>query len=93
MTDTTAQTPDIPTKEPSMFDSPEWTGIATNEKQTTPKQKLVGIRFQPVGKVYHYNVAGFEDVKIGDWVIVDTARGRQMGQVATFKPPKDPQGG
>ena len=90
---TTAPTPELQTKEPSMFDSPEWTGVYPEETKTATKQKLVGIRFQPVGKVYHYNSAGFDDLKVGDWVIVDTVRGRQMGQVATFKPPKDPQAG
>lgn len=78
-------------KEPSMFDLPEWTGINSNgaPAQAAPEQRLVGVRFQPVGKVYHYNAAGFDDLKAGDWVIVDTARGKQMGQVATTKPPKD----
>jgi len=89
MTEATTQ----PVKEPSMFDSPEWTGIYPETAKPEPRQKLVGIRFQPVGKVYHYNQAGFDDLKAGDWVVVDTVRGRQMGQVATFKPPKDPQGG
>lgn len=77
--------------EPSMFDAPEWTGPGP-QPPTELKQALVGIRFQPVGKVYHYSAVGFDDLKIGDWVIVDTARGKQMGQVATFKPPKSPQG-
>jgi cell fate regulator YaaT (PSP1 superfamily) len=76
-----------------MFDSPEWTGIYPETTKPEPKQKLVGVRFQPVGKVYHYNQVGFDDLKVGEWVVVDTVRGRQMGQIATFKPPKDPQGG
>lgn len=77
-----------------MFDAPEWTGIYPEEtKEGKAEQKLVGVRFQPVGKVYHYNAAGYDDLKPGDWVIVDTARGRQMGQIATTKPPKDRSGG
>jgi cell fate regulator YaaT (PSP1 superfamily) len=83
-----------PGKEPSMFDLPEWVGASEgeDEKLTESQQRLVGVRFQPVGKVYHYKANGFDDLKVGDWVIVDTARGKHMGQIATFKPPKDPQG-
>jgi cell fate regulator YaaT (PSP1 superfamily) len=86
--------PAAPASEPSMFDMPEWTGVYPEKTETGKTDlKLVGIRFQPVGKVYHYNAAGYDDLKAGDWVIVDTARGRQMGQVATNKPPKDKSGG
>lgn len=81
----------VTTREPSIFDLPEWTGAPTTPPEA-PKPRLVGVRFQPVGKIYHYSAEGFDDLKIGDWVIVDTARGKQMAQVATFKPPKDPQG-
>jgi cell fate regulator YaaT (PSP1 superfamily) len=94
MTEMNNNVPAAPAKEPSMFDSPEWTGIYPEETQAGKADlKLIGIRFQPVGKVYHYNAAGYDDLKAGDWVIVDTARGRQMGQVATTKPPKDKSGG
>ncbi len=75
-------------KEPSMFDSPEWTGIEIAPPKPDQREPLIGIRFQAVGKVYHYNATGFNDLKVGSWVIVDTARGRQMGQVATLKPPR-----
>ncbi|GIV84590.1 MAG: hypothetical protein KatS3mg052_1597 [Candidatus Roseilinea sp.] len=84
---------DATVKEPSMFDLPEWTGAYPPEKTPTePKPRLVGVRFQRAGKVYHYSAEGFDDLKIGDWVIVDTARGKQMGQIATLKPPKDKGG-
>ena len=72
--------------EPSMFDSPEWTGVQPALTRTAHSEAIVGIRFQAVGKVYHYNATGFPNLKAGQWVIVDTARGRQMGQVATIKP-------
>ncbi len=75
-------------KEPSMFDSPEWTGDNLPQSQSNQRDALVGIRFQAVGKVYHYNATGFPNLKTGSWVVVDTARGRQMGQVATLKPPR-----
>jgi cell fate regulator YaaT (PSP1 superfamily) len=76
-------------KEPSMFDSPEWTGVQPVSSQKSRQAFTVGIRFQPVGKVYHYSADGFDTLNVGAWVIVDTARGRQMGQVATHKPPKN----
>jgi len=57
--------------------------------QAPPReQTLVGVRFMPVGKIYHFDAARFPDVRKGDWVIVTTSRGRQMGEVATFDPPK-----
>lgn len=94
MSETNPNTPVTPAKEPSMFDSPEWTGVYPEQnKENRADLKLVGVRFQSVGKVYHYNAAGYDDLKPGDWVIVDTARGRQMGQIATTKPPKDKGGG
>lgn len=78
--------------EPSMFDLPEWTGVypdtPAQPQPAEAERQLVGVRFQPVGKVYHYDATGFNQLKVKDWVIVDTARGRQMGQVATLNPPK-----
>jgi len=44
--------------------------------------KIVGIRFKPVSKIYYFNPAGFEDLEVGDYVIVATTRGREAGQVA-----------
>jgi cell fate regulator YaaT (PSP1 superfamily) len=78
----------VAVKEPSMFDSPEWTGISEEKPQRESRDALVGIRFQAVGKIYHYNATGYANLKVGSWVIVDSARGRQMGQVATLKPPR-----
>ena len=44
--------------------------------------KIVGIRFKPVSKIYYFDPAGFEDLEVGDYVIVETARGREVGEVA-----------
>ena len=49
--------------------------------------KIVGVRFMPVGKVYHFSAPQLREVRVGDWVIVSTTRGRQMGQVASLEPP------
>lgn len=42
--------------------------------------KIVGVRFKPVGKVYYFDPAEF-DIKKGDNVIVETARGVEMGEI------------
>lgn len=43
----------------------------------------VGIRFQKLGKLYHFDAGDNGDIKPGDNVIVETKRGRQLGQVIT----------
>lgn len=48
------------------------------------EQRIVGVRFQYLGKLYHYKVPQREDVKTGDYVIVLTNRGKEMGQVINF---------
>jgi len=42
--------------------------------------KVVGVRFRNAGKIYYFDPAGFE-VKQGDSVIVETARGVELGAV------------
>ncbi len=43
--------------------------------------KIIGVRFKSVGKVYYFDPQG-KDVKQGDKVIVETARGVECGDVA-----------
>jgi cell fate regulator YaaT (PSP1 superfamily) len=43
---------------------------------------VVGIRFRPAGKVYYFD-PGELDLKLGEGVVVETARGPEMGQVVT----------
>jgi len=40
---------------------------------------VVGVRFRPVGKIYHFDPAGIE-MKDGDMVVVETARGQELGK-------------
>ncbi|MBZ0278498.1 MAG: stage 0 sporulation protein [Anaerolineae bacterium] len=47
---------------------------------------IVGVRFHKIGKLYHFDYSAYPDIKAGDFVIVETARGRQMGQVIGFAP-------
>lgn len=42
--------------------------------------KIIGVRFRNVGKVYYFNPKSLE-IKVGDHVIVETARGVEYGYV------------
>ncbi|MCC7355838.1 MAG: stage 0 sporulation family protein [Anaerolineae bacterium] len=48
---------------------------------------VVGIEFRSVTKVYHFDPAGYSDLLAGEYVVVDTAQGREVGKVVTL--PKD----
>lgn len=55
---------------------------------------IVGIRFQKVGKIYHFDASNCIDLKVGDYAVVETSRGRQLGEVAQIvKDPPPPQEG
>ncbi len=43
--------------------------------------QVAAIRFQPVGKLYHFDASNLDDIKAGDYVIVSTSRGRELGEV------------
>ncbi len=44
---------------------------------------VCGIKFRGSGKVYYFAPGECDDLRIGDHVIVETARGREMGEVAS----------
>ena len=48
------------------------------------QKTVAGVRFHRVGKLYHFDFSEFPDLKVGDYVIVETARGRQMCEVMSF---------
>lgn len=53
---------------------------------------VIGVRFTKAGKLYHFSYDEYPDLRAGDYVIVDTMRGRQMGQIMGFtkrEPTKD----
>ncbi len=52
-------------------------------KKSAEKSDYIGVRFQKLGKLYHFRV-GRNDVEVGDKIIVETKRGRQLGTVASF---------
>ncbi len=58
------------------------------------KKNIIGVRFQKIGKLYHFNASGINDIQPGDFAVVHTSRGKQLGQVIGFidDPPKPPKG-
>ncbi len=51
------------------------------EEDNTPTVSVTGVRFKPGGKVYYFD-KGELTPKSGSFVIVDTARGEEFGEVA-----------
>jgi cell fate regulator YaaT (PSP1 superfamily) len=60
--------------------------MAVQEQAPTQERLVAGIRFHRVGKLYHFDYSQFPDLAVHDFVIVVTARGRQMGEVMGFSP-------
>jgi cell fate regulator YaaT (PSP1 superfamily) len=42
---------------------------------------VIGVRFNPATKVYYFDPSGFEELVVGDYVIVETTRGEEAGKV------------
>ncbi len=57
--------------------------------QMKRSELVAGVRFQKIGKLYHFDFSAHPELKQGDYVIVDTRRGRQMGQVMGFTAPDE----
>lgn len=63
-------------------------GCACHDDQAAPavdladgKAELVaGVRFRDSGRTYYFRT-GLEPIEIGDWVVVDTGRGREAGRI------------
>jgi cell fate regulator YaaT (PSP1 superfamily) len=51
-------------------------------------QRIAGVRFTKVGKLYHFDASAYPELKSGDFVVVETSRGRQLGQLITFVEPE-----
>ncbi len=56
---------------------------------------IIGVRFTKIGKVYHFNSNAVPDVNVGEHVIVDTSRGKHLGEVVQLvqETPSQPEGG
>lgn len=53
--------------------------------KVSSSQRVAAVRFQPVGKLYHFDASKVADLQIGDYVIVSTSRGRELGEVVGFQ--------
>ncbi|MFC2037708.1 stage 0 sporulation family protein [Chloroflexota bacterium] len=42
---------------------------------------VVGVRFNPATKVYYFDPTGFQDLGVGEYVVVETARGEEVGMI------------
>ncbi|MBN1977656.1 MAG: stage 0 sporulation protein [Anaerolineae bacterium] len=58
-----------------------------SESKTTSAQiQIAGVRFQPTGKAYHFDATNHPDLQAGDFVLVETSRGKQLGEVVGLRP-------
>ena len=64
------------------MDTQEMNTQEINEQETNTQKKVtvIGVRFRNVGKIYYFDPTGFE-INVGDKVIVETARGIEIGTV------------
>ena len=54
--------------------------MASDGEPQQEKVTVIGVRFRNVGKIYYFDPTGF-DINVGDKVIVETARGLEIGTV------------
>jgi cell fate regulator YaaT (PSP1 superfamily) len=55
---------------------------------------IIGVRFQKLGKIYHFDAGQHaETLHPGDYVLVTTSRGRQLGQLVAFVKEQLPDSG
>ena len=47
---------------------------------------VIGVAFRPAGKIYYFDPTGY-NLNVGDYVIVETSRGKELGQVV--QPPHE----
>ncbi|HEX5499046.1 MAG TPA: regulatory iron-sulfur-containing complex subunit RicT, partial [Thermomicrobiales bacterium] len=45
-----------------------------------PAERVAGVRFRDSGQTYYFRAGRF-DLTVGDWVVVETGRGREAGRV------------
>lgn len=53
------------------------------------KTSIIGLRFQKLGKLYHFRVNPETELDPGDYAVVETRRGRQLGQVISYINPEE----
>lgn len=45
-------------------------------------RNVVSIRFSKVGKLYNFDASQLNEIQVGEWVVVETSRGWQLGEIA-----------
>ncbi|RPI93254.1 MAG: hypothetical protein EHM39_12980, partial [Chloroflexi bacterium] len=63
--------------------------ITNEEHIQTVTNTIAGVRFYEIGKLYHFSADHLSGLRVGDWVVVETTRGRQLGQVMNMLSPQD----
>jgi cell fate regulator YaaT (PSP1 superfamily) len=58
----------------------------SRSKTSNAQPQVAGVRFQPTGKAYHFDATDFPDLRAGDFVLVETSRGKQLGEVVGLRP-------
>jgi cell fate regulator YaaT (PSP1 superfamily) len=58
--------------------------MESTDQNPTNEQCVVGLRFQAIGKIYHFDASNYKSVQKGDYVVVETSRGTQLGEVVQF---------
>jgi cell fate regulator YaaT (PSP1 superfamily) len=53
------------------------------------KPLVAGVRFRPTGKVYDFDASGHPGLQQGDFVLVETSRGSQLGEVLSVRSPRE----
>jgi len=61
--------------------------MANAEAPMMTPTRAAGVRFTKVGKLYYFDFTEHPTLQAGDFVVVETVRGRQMGQVMGFAEP------
>ena len=52
-----------------------------------PELRIIGVQFNPVGKIYHFSAPAGEPLEVGYYVVVNTSRGKQLGKVKVLDVP------
>ena len=55
------------------------------------ESQIIGVRFTRIGKIYHFDSSPVNGIQVGERVIVDTTRGRHLGEVVQVLPERPPR--
>jgi cell fate regulator YaaT (PSP1 superfamily) len=60
--------------------------MTPNSQAQNVSGNIARVRFQPTGKAYHFDATHCPDLQPGDFVLVETSRGKQLGEVVGLCP-------